>query len=65
MQTFLSEIAKGMLQNCMFLFNIERGGTSQREGKSRADQTRARNTCTERGGSSPSKKKGENIKNVW
>lgn len=46
------------------MFDVERGGTSQRESKSRADQKRARNTCTERGGSTASKKKGEKIKSL-
>lgn len=46
------------------MFDVARGGTSQRESKSRADQKRARNTCTERGGSTASKKKGEKRKRL-
>lgn len=48
-----------------FVFNKERRGTSQRESKSRADQTRARTACTKRGGSTPSKKEGDKIESVW
>ncbi len=47
----------------MLLSNIERGGTSQRKGQSRAAQTGARITRTERGGSPPSEKKSEKILN--
>lgn len=52
----------------LFLFarlvsNIERGGTSQRERENRAAQERARTAGPERGGSSPSKKKGNQFEN--
>lgn len=49
----------------LFAPNAARGGTSQREGKSRADKARARNTGTERGGRTPSQKKGDNLDEAY